>query len=198
MDDTRSRRDYNQYIIAYDTVQPLWNETLRPAVLLETSYTTVSFPTVVLPVGNHVGEIIKKEAPEMLQEYQLEPFEMKVQGIDRTLVDKVFAVCDYYLQGRVKRYSRHIYDIYKLLPLITQDESFKILVGEVRAVRKISSICPSAQDGVDIPALIGKIIDENVYQRDYQNITERLLEEKVDYDTAVGALKELMKNGMFE
>ena len=30
-------------------------------------------------------------------------FEMKVQGIDRTLADKVFAVCDYYLQGKVAK-----------------------------------------------------------------------------------------------
>ena len=52
-------------------------------------------------------------------------FEMKVQGIDRTLADKVFAVCDYYLQGKVAKHSRHLYDIYKLLPLVPQDENFR-------------------------------------------------------------------------
>ena len=62
-------------------------------------------------------------------------FEMKVQGIDRTLADKVFAVCDYYLQGKVAKHSRHLYDIYKLLPLVPQDENFRELVKEVRAVR---------------------------------------------------------------
>lgn len=41
-----------------------------------------------------------------------------LQGLDRTLVDKVFAICDYYLQNRIKKHSRHIYDIYKLLPLV--------------------------------------------------------------------------------
>jgi len=40
------------------------------------------------------------------------PFEMKVQGIDRALADKVFAVCDYYLQGKVAKHSRHLYDIF--------------------------------------------------------------------------------------
>lgn len=67
-----------------------------------------------------------------------------MQGIDRTLADKVFAVCDYYLQGKVAKHSRHLYDIYKLLPLVPQDENFKELVKEVRAVREQSVICPSA------------------------------------------------------
>ena len=35
-----------------------------------------------------------KEAPEVIGEYHINPFEMKVQGLDRTLVDKVFAICD--------------------------------------------------------------------------------------------------------
>lgn len=52
-----------------------------------------------------------KEAPDELENFYLEPFEMKVQGIDRTLVDKVFAICDYYMRNRVKKHSRHIYDI---------------------------------------------------------------------------------------
>ncbi len=43
-----------------------------------------------------------KEAPEVIGEYHINPFEMKVQGLDRTLVDKVFAICDYYLQNRIK------------------------------------------------------------------------------------------------
>ena len=97
LDETRSRRDYNKYIIAYDTVLPMLNEAMQPEVLIETSYMTVSFPIVVLPVSNYIGEMMVTEAPELIQKYTLEPFAMKVQGIDRTLADKVFAVCDYYL-----------------------------------------------------------------------------------------------------
>ena len=57
---------------------------------------------------------MEQEAPDAIEEYSLNPFEMKVQGIDRTLADKVFAVCDYYLQAKVAKHSRHLYDIYKL------------------------------------------------------------------------------------
>lgn len=160
LEDTRSRRDYNRYVIAYDSVIPMESAALKSAVLLETSYTAVSFPTVLLPVHSYIGEMMEKEAPDAISDFMLTPFEMKVQGIDRTLADKVFAVCDYYLEGKVTKHSRHLYDIYKLLPLVPQNEDFKELVHEVREVRSHSSICPSAAAEVDIPKLIEKIIEE--------------------------------------
>lgn len=98
-------------------------------------------------------------------------FEMKVQGIDRTLADKVFAVCDYYLQGKVAKHSRHLYDIYKLLPLVPQDENFRELVKEVRAVRAQSVVCPSALPEANVPELLEKIIKEKAYKQDYDNYT---------------------------
>ena len=103
LDETRSRRDYNRYVIAYDSVIPMASDALKAAVLLETSYTAVSFPTVLLPVHSYIGDMMEQEAPDAIEEYNLNPFEMKVQGIDRTLADKVFAVCDYYLQGKVAK-----------------------------------------------------------------------------------------------
>lgn len=78
----RSRRDYNKYIIVYDTVLLMLDEALQPEVLIETSYMTVSFPTVVLSVNSYIGEMMMTEAPGVLQTYALEAFEMKVQGLD--------------------------------------------------------------------------------------------------------------------
>ena len=134
----------------------------------------------------------------MIGEYHIDPFKMKVQGLDRTLADKVFAICDYYMLNRIKKHSRHIYDIYKLLPLVELDESFKRLVKEVRFVRKCSNICPSAQDDVDIPALLLLITEQEIYKDDYQNLTEALLEEDVSYKTAVQAVDKIRVSGMFE
>ena len=100
LNETRSRRDYNRYIISYNSVLPLSSVALKPAVLLETSYTAVSFPTVILPVHSYIGDMMKTEAPDYAEEFSLIPFSMKIQGIDRTLADKIFAICDYYLQGK--------------------------------------------------------------------------------------------------
>ena len=171
---------------------------LKAAVLLETSYTAVSFPTVLLPVHSHIGDMMEQEAPDAIEEYNLNPFEMKVQGIDRTLADKVFAVCDYYLQGKVAKHSRHLYDIYKLLPLVPQDENFKELVKEVRAVREQSVICPSALPEANVPELLEKIIKEKAYKQDYDSLTTQLLEENVPYDTVIATLKKVAESSIFE
>ena len=197
-EEIRSRRDYNRYVIAYDSVIPMASDALKAAVLLETSYTAVSFPTVLLPVHSYIGDMMEQEAPDAIEEYNLNPFEMKVQEIDRTLADKVFAVCDYYLQGKVAKHSRHLYDIYKLLPLVPQNENFRELVKEVRAVRAQSVVCPSALPEADVPELLEKIIKERAYKQDYDSLTTQLLEENVPYDTVIAALKKVAENSLFE
>ena len=108
LDEIRSRRDYNRYVLSYNSVIPMASDALKPAVLLETSYTAVSFPTVLLPVHSYVGDMMQNEVPNLVDEYHLSPFEMKVQGIDRTLADKVFAICDYYIQSKTAKHSRHL------------------------------------------------------------------------------------------
>lgn len=193
----RSRRNYNRYIISYNSVLPLANEALNPAVILETSYTAVSFPTVILPVHSYIGDMMEKEAPDSIEKFLLLPFSMKVQGIDRTLADKIFAICDYYLQGNVQKHSRHIYDIYKLLPLVPQNEDFKNLIYEVKNIRSKSPICPSATSNVNIPQLLEKIIDEKAYKSDYDNLTTQLLEEQLPYDVVINCLKDIAKSEIF-
>lgn len=198
LDETRSRRDYNRYVISYDSVLPLASDALSPAVLLETSYTAVSFPTVVLPVHSYIGDMMEKEAPDFIEEFMLFPFSMKVQGIDRTLTDKIFAICDYYLQGKIQKHSRHIYDIYKLLPLVPQDESFKNLVHEVREIRAKSPVCPSALPDVNIPQLLERIIEEKAYKPDYDTLTTQLLEEQLSYEVVINSLKAIARSEIFK
>lgn len=137
-------------------------------------------------------------APEELENFCLEPFEMKVQGLDRTLADKVFAICDYYMQNRVKKHSRHIYDIYKLLQIVLQTKEFKVFVEEVRGVRAMTNICPSAQPDVNVPEMLNFLIENEVYKEDYENITVRILEEDVTYDVAIETVKKIAASGMFE
>ena len=154
LDKTRSRRDYNRYEIAYSSIQQAKDFAVQPMVFLETSYTAVSFPVVELDVHNYIGDMMTEEAPDYIEQYQLSPFKMKVQSMDRTLADKVFAICDYYLQGKVNGHSRHLYDIFKLLPFVPQNEEFKNLVRDVRTVRAVSPVCPSAKEGVDVTEAI--------------------------------------------
>ena len=195
----RSRRDYNCYTFSYDPIVGYVTEgRLIPGVKMEVSLASVSFPTLSLSVDSYVYQFLSKDNKEVVEEYHLQPFKMNVQGMDRTLADKIFALCDYYLQGKTKRYSRHIYDIYMLLPKVPQNEDFKQLVCQVRKLRAEMSICPSAAEGVNIPALLKEIIDNEVYKEDYQDITTYFQNHSLDYTEAISALKTIAAGGMFE
>ena len=196
--ETRSRRSYNRYILEYQSVMSEPDDAVQAAVLMETSFAEVSFPTVILPVHSYIGDMMMKEAPDELEKFRLEPFEMKVQGLDRTLVDKVFAICDYYMQDKVKKYSRHIYDIYKLFQIVPQIEEFKALIREVRSVRAMTNICPSAQSEVHVSEMLTFLIENEIYKDDYEKVTVRILEENVSYETAIEAVKKIAASGMFE
>ena len=198
IDETRSRRSYNRYILEYKSIVSEPDDAVQTAVLLETSFAEVSFPTVILPVHSYIGDMMVEEAPEELKNFLLVTFDMKVQGLDRTLADKVFAICDYYLQDRVKKHSRHIYDIYKLLPLVPQDDYFKELINEVRNVRAMTNICPSAKSETKISDILNYLIDNRIYKEDYDSITSRILEEDVTYETAINAVKTIAESLIFD
>lgn len=135
-ENARSRRDYNCYTFSCEPIEGYVTQgQLIPGVKMEVSLASLSFPTVQLPVGSYIYQFLEKENMDIVDEYNLHPFTMNVQDIDRTLADKVFALCDYYLQGKTKRYSRHIYDIYMILPKVSQDDKFKQLVQQVREHR---------------------------------------------------------------
>jgi len=198
-EDARSRRDYNAYTFSYEPLEGYVSEgRLIPGVKMEVSLAALSFPTVELPVESYVYQYLIRENADIVDEYDLHPFTMKVQGIDRTLADKVFAICDYYIQGKTKRYSRHIYDIYMLLPKVALSDEFKELVKQVRTVRAEMSICPSAAEGVDVPALLQEIIDKEVYKEDYASITTYFQRQPLSYEEAIGAVKIIADSGIFK
>ncbi|MDE6712858.1 MAG: nucleotidyl transferase AbiEii/AbiGii toxin family protein [Lachnospiraceae bacterium] len=197
-ENTRSRRDYNCYTFSYDPLDGYVKEgRLIQGVKMEVSLASLSFPTVELPVESYVYQYLIKDNMNIADEYGLHPFVMNVQRLDRTLADKVFAICDYYLQGKVKRYSRHIYDIYMLLPVVELNEEFKVLVGQVREVRSEMSVCPSAANGADVPKLLKEIIEKEFYKEDYYEITTYFQNHPVSYENAIEAVRTIAESGMF-
>lgn len=61
----------------------------------------------------------------------------------------------------------------------------------MREVQAQSSICFPALPDVDVSGLLKEIIKENVYRKDYENLTIQLLEENISYDMAIEALKKI-------
>lgn len=115
--------------------------------------------------------------PELVVEtyVALLPFPITTQSIERTFADKVYALCDYYLENKIDRHSRHLYDIHKIYTQLEISTDFSKLVSDVRTVRSKLPICPSAKMHISINALLTEIINQNIYKKDYENITEGLL-----------------------
>ena len=118
------------------------------------------------------------------------PFEaaeviMQVQSIERTFIDKVFAICDYKIRDMQNRDSRHLYDICKLLGQIKLDKELDELIDVVRDDRMQSKNNPSAQLEYSIPQMLKEIIQSRFYEPDYRDITQKLLYENISYDYAV-------------
>lgn len=151
----------------------------------------------MLSVSSLIGDAFIENNLDLDDNYGLKPFDMKVQGLDRTFVDKIFAICDYYLQDNIDKHSRHLYDVYKLLPYIHLDNNFRNFIEDVRKERSKSAVCVSAACEYDVTKLLNKIIDEGAYKLDYETITSLLLEEKVTYNDAVKALKQIVDSGLF-
>ena len=120
-----------------------------------------------------------------------EPVQITTQTIERTLIDKVFAICDYYMRGELERHSRHLYDIYKIVNLIGVTEEMRGLIPKVRKVRSELEICPSAKDNVDVTGILNEIIEKQVYKKDYEEITFGLLFVPETYDTVITGVKQL-------
>ncbi len=197
--ETQSDRDYNAYNFSYKSVFGLEDERLPQLVKLETALGSYSFPTRKLEIGNYIGDYLEEVGrTDLVETFGLFKFLMKVQALERTYIDKVFALCDYYIQGKSKRYSRHLYDIYKLSPMMKLDEAFSELIKETRAHRAKMTICPSAQDGVNVPDVIREFCDKEFYKEDYHAITNYFSADVVAYEEVINNMRKIAESGVFD
>ena len=192
----RSRRDYNRYIVDYPTI--FSTSYLKEHLIVETAVYIKAYPCKRMLASSLIYDYLERNGyTDLIEQYVLQPFELNVQAAERTLVDKVFALGDYYLSDAVHEHSRHVYDIYKLLGVVTLDESMKELVKNVREERKPHVNCRSAKDGVDMNVLLQEIVDKDIYKPDYEEITSKMLFEEVSYETVVTALRKIIESGIF-
>ena len=192
----RSRRDFNKYVIDYPTQFDA--NFLKQHLIIETAVFFRAYPTEKKEADNFVyNYLLENKYSDIIELYDLAPFTLDVQTTDRTFVDKLFALGDYYLADTIQGHSRHIYDLYKLLPTIEFNNELKSLIKAVREERKEHKTCLSAQDDVDMNSLISEIISTDAYRSDYENVTSALLFKPVDYDVAIKVLDKVLKANIF-
>ena len=180
-DKVMSRHSYNKYVFEYDS---LFSD-IPLEMIVETSFYQPVYPVLEHEVYSIIGRFCQERDIDLPIPFEASIVYMKVQSLERTFIDKVFAICDYRLQDMQDRDSRHLYDIAKILPEISLDDDLKALVDKVRKDRMSSKNNPSAQPEHDIPKMLKEIISSRFYEPDYTNLTRRLLYEDVSYDEAV-------------
>lgn len=196
-ENVKSRRDYNRYIIDYPSV--LGASYLKEMLIVETAVYQRAYPTVHKTAGSLIYDFLSANGfDDFIRQYSLEPFELNVQSAERTMIDKLYALADYYLAGTTAEHSRHIYDIYKLLSVVEINDELKKLAASVADERRPHSRSLSVQDGTDIKAVLREIVEKNIYESDYKTITESLLFEPVTYETAIKALNTVLESGLFD
>ena len=177
----KSRYDYNKYVFKYDSLFSV----IPLEIIIETSYYQSVYPVDKHVVGSFVGRFCLDRNIILPVPFEAAEVMMNVQSIERTFVDKVFAVCDYKIQNMQDRDSRHLYDICKLLREVELNEELDKLIDMVRDDRMQSKNNPSAQLEYVIPDMLKEIIRSRFYEPDYKNVTQKLLYEDISYDYAI-------------
>ena len=194
---THTHSNYNCYEIQYPMIFSSSN--IKSELKIEMVYIQKSFPSLNCNANSYVGNfLLMSNNSNIAIMYELAPFNVQVQTLERTLIDKIFAICDYFLNNNPKRNSRHIYDIYKLLTKINiYDNNLKELIIQVRNERIKNKICVSTQNGINLIDILKKIIDSEFYKKDYIEITSKLLTKEVSYADAIKSLQTIIDSGLF-
>ncbi len=189
-----SDKDYNHYDFVYHSMNEMPTNLLRPYVKLETALMSYAYPTEECKITSIIYEQLKETDFEILEKYGLVLFKMKVQSIERTFIDKLFAVCDYYMQDKPTRNSRHLYDIYKLGRHVHMDDKFNMLLVQVRKHRSSMDVklTPSARETVNLVQLVEEIVKSEFYYNDYQGSTMKLISETLGYQEVIDYYQEVM------
>jgi hypothetical protein len=185
-----SKRDHNQYNVGYDNIfQP--DENTVPYIIVETIVAYRPYPIKEMEISNYITKYLKKNnRADLIEKYELTPFIMPIQTMERTLIDKLFAICDYHLEKEYNRYSRHIYDIHMIWNSgkLEKDIMQKIVPDVIKDRQLFGKKNISCQPGTAPNEILKEIVAQKVYETDYNNVTTKFIYKPVDYNTSIESL----------
>ena len=184
----RSRRIFNKYICPYESQ---WNKS-GDKVIVEWATQTPAFPVEEKTAQTIIGKYLESiNRHDLVEQYGLEEFVVKTITKERTLVDKIFAICDYHISKKLDRQSRHIYDISCLLKTVKLDDKLIELFNKVKAYRVNQETCYSAKEGIIVSSVLYELIKGNTYLSDYNLKTLPLVYDHVKYEEAILSVKQI-------
>lgn len=191
--------DYNDLRGSYTPVST--DNTVEPYIKVETAHRIREYPYEYKQISSYIGDYLYKIYGNY-GNFCLEPFNVLTVSVYRTFVDKLFAIADYYMSKKVKRYSRHLYDVYKIINIINWSDynfvySLRTLINDVREERVHYKKCKSAQDGVVLKDVLYQALVSDYYKDDYNSITMKILYENIPYEYCKIAILNLLNSALF-
>ena len=90
-EEIKRRMDYNCYRVEYPINYP--SRRIKPYLLIETVFIMKAFPDEIKPMTSMIAEWLDATGnTAAIEKYELLHFDIRVQTLERTLVDKVFAI----------------------------------------------------------------------------------------------------------
>ena len=197
-DEIRTRRDFNSYKIKFEKFFD-YDADVFSHIVIETIVVYRPYPTTTVYVNNFITNyLIEMDRSDIIDRFDLQPFKMLTQSIDRTFIDKLFAICDYHIHGKYERYSRHLYDLHMIWKssLLNLDTLNEIMFDVICDRQRYDGRNPSCKKGSCPNRMLKEIIDKGVYKNDYLNVTERLIYKSVSYEQCVNSLLEIINSGI--
>lgn len=196
--EVESNKEYNRYEVGY---QKLFgsSDIMLDHILIETIIVYKPYPCEKHQVSNYITKYLERNHnQDLIIKYDLEPFEMTIQTINRTLIDKVFAICDYHLLKNYTRHSRHIYDIHKIWTGESLDKHVvRHIIKDVIRDRQLYGTqnvsCNPSQKPINI---LWEIYNQSVYKRDYDDITSSFIYKTVTYERAIESIREIIESNL--
>lgn len=120
----------------------------------------------------------------------MKKFEMTVQSINRTFIDKLYALCDYHLLENYPRNSRHLYDTHMIWNsgFLNKNELKNLAASVAKDRQQAGRNNLSCYIGQKPHEIISEIIFNDVFLRDYESITSHLIFDNITYSQCIETL----------
>lgn len=197
-----SGRAFNEYQIGYEKKFASDGQASEH-ILIETNIAYQPFPYEKKKVSNYITKFVdhvdadKESKEKFFKDYDMYSFIANVQSIERTFLDKLFAICDYFEDKESRRYSRHLYDLHKIWH--SQPFNYKKtqeILLEVIMIRRGGRDTHSANTGYEIKKKLREIIETDFYKNDYGLNTREFLAEEVKYEEVISSLEEILNSSL--
>lgn len=195
-DSIESGKSYCRHEIEYPKLYE--DNYIKSNINVETVFRPISVPVEKFFVNSIIAEyLIKTKNEDIINRYDLSCYPIFAQSLKMTFIEKLFGLCNYYLENRIESNSRHLYDLHKIYPYIEFDDEYESMFLEISAYEKGRHINTTGfmHEREDFGRILKELVEKEKFKKDYNSITIGLVyDDIVSYDETIGTLEETLSH----